>query len=301
MQIKLTLVFMALLLSVNGYCQNQIIDLWEGAIPNYLQTNEIEEHEIDKILWITNVQKPTLAVYLPSKGNANGMGVLICPGGGYHGLAYDWEGIDIAKWFNSKGIAAFVLKYRLPISKSVTVDHETPLLDAQQALRIVRNNAESWNVSSNQIGIIGFSAGGHLASSTGTHFRYAIDSEKVRPDFMILVYPVITMDKAYTHMGSRVALLGDDPDKEIEVLYSNEFQVTKATPPTILIHSMDDDVVSVKNSLLFYERLINAGVPTEMHLYPEGGHGYSLALDDAHLSTWPSRVHDWLKQLKFKK
>ncbi len=279
--------------------QNEIVPLWTEEVPHFRDTGEDEERESEQILWISNVQQPDLAVYLPAKRNATGIGVVICPGGGYQGLAYDWEGSDIAKWFNAKGIAAFVLKYRLPVSNSVLVKHETPLLDAQQAMRLVQAHADRWNVDESKIGIMGFSAGGHLASTAGTHFVMAEDADIVRPDFMILIYPVISMNHNFTHMGSREALLGQDPSPEMIALYSNENQITTATPPTLLIHSMDDQAVPVKNSLVFYEGLIEKDVQAEMHLYPEGGHGYSLALDDEHLSTWPDRMNEWLKQLKF--
>ena len=299
MQIR-TAIILFLLFGTSGlFGQAEILSIWSDSIPHYKDVGESEEHKQDGILWISNVQQPKLDVYLPAKNNANGMGVLICPGGGYHGLAYDWEGSDIAKWFNSRGIAAFVLKYRLPIAKSVVVKHEVPLMDAQQALRLIRKNSEKWNLESDKIGIMGFSAGGHLASTVGTHFKYNKEPGLLRPDFMILVYPVITMYEEFTHMGSRNALIGLNPSEEMVELFSNETQISERTPPTLLIHSMDDKAVPVQNSLVFYEGLVKMNIPAEMHLYPEGGHGYSLAIKDPHLSTWPERMHDWLLQLKF--
>ncbi|MDG3583394.1 alpha/beta hydrolase [Galbibacter pacificus] len=281
--------------------QNKSIPLYQGKIPNSTGAPEEEIRENNNILLISNVQKPALEVFTPPKRNRNGKAVIICPGGGYHYLAYDWEGTEIAKWFNSKGITAFVLKYRLPIAKTVTNKSEVPLSDAIQAIKMVRKNAETWNINPNDIGIMGFSAGGHLASTLGTHYNmdYNIKNDpykdiSARPDFMILIYPVITMEATYTHRGSREALLGKQPTDEIIDLYSNEKQITKNTPPTFLLHCEDDDVVPVENSLLFYKALKENNVPAEMHLYPKGGHGFGLASNNAHLQTWTQRLYEWL-------
>jgi len=243
-------------------------------------------------------------VFLPTKKSNSGRAVIICPGGGYHNVVYDWEGTDIAKWFNSKGIAAFVLKYRLPNTKSVKVTYEAPLQDAQRALRIVRAQSEKWQINPNKIGIMGFSAGGHVASTLGTQFNNpnkfkepAIDSISARPDFMILVYPVVTMKLDYTHKGSRLSLLGEHPSEALINQYSNELQVTQNTPPTFIVHSGDDTAVPVENSLNLYKALKEKGVKTEMHIYPEGGHGYSLALGKGYLQTWADRLYDWLQSL----
>tara|TARA_R110002049_G_scaffold38978_4_gene120400 strand:- start:1334 stop:2176 length:843 start_codon:yes stop_codon:yes gene_type:complete len=278
--------------------------LWSGKIPNHQETNEVETQENGDILRIKNVQKPTLDIYLPAKKNSIGKAMVICPGGGYGGLAYDWEGTDIAKWLNSKGIAAFVLKYRLPKSKSIIFGNKAPLQDAQRAIRLIRHNAEKWNVSKNQIGIMGFSAGGHLASTLGTHFNDGenslpsrIDSLSARPDFMVLIYPVITMRSPYTHEGSRNNLLGDSPNRELIDFYSNELHVNKNTPPTFIVHSTDDKGVSVMNSILFYEALEKEGVYSEMHIYPKGGHGFALAIGQGHLQTWVDRLSEWLESL----
>lgn len=276
---------------VTGFCfgQNMILPLWTDDIPNYQKTGE-------------NVQNPDIAVFLPSKGIATGRAVIICPGGGYGFLAYDKEGTDIAKWLNSKGIAGIVLKYRLPVSKSNSIPHKSPLLDAQRAIRLTRYHAEEWNIKADKIGIMGFSAGGHLASTAGTHFDTGdanasdpVETLSSRPDFMILVYPVITMNEAFTHRGSRTALLGENPDPELIQTYSNELQVGKETPPTFLVHAGDDQAVPVKNSLVFYQALKDKDIPAELHIYPEGGHGFSLAISKGHLETWPDRCIDWLK------
>jgi acetyl esterase/lipase len=253
------------------------------------------------------VQVPSLAVYLPAEMDSTDMAVIVCPGGAYKNLAYDSEGLDIASWLNTKGIAAFVLKYRLPHSKSVIVGHEAPIQDAMRAIRTVRYNAEKWNISKNKIGMIGFSAAGHLVSTVGTHFNdnktsstSVIDSVSARPDFMALIYPLITMRDPYTHESSRTNLLGENPNPKLIDYYSNELHVTKDTPPTFLVHSSDDPGVPVENSLMFYEALHKENVYSEMHIYPTGGHGFCLAIRKGHLQTWPDRLYDWILSLETK-
>ena len=289
---------------VSGYAQEYKL-LWpSGNIPNYKKTAEVEKRDTTGIIRISLVQQPGIEVYLPSKQSANGQAIVICPGGGYGILAYDWEGTDIAKWLNSKGIAAIVLKYRLPNSKSNVVPQLSPLLDAQRALRTVRANAQKWNIKKNQIGIMGFSAGGHLASTAGTHFDNgdanaadSVDRLTSRPDFMILMYPVISMSKTYMHQGSRNNLIGANPDSALAKYYSNDLQVTKETPPTFIVHATDDAGVPVENSLSFYQALKTNKVPAEMHIYPYGGHGFGLAVGKGYLNTWTDRCIDWLTSL----
>lgn len=295
---------LCLLITINTCFSQETIQLWSGEIPNHQKTNEVETQEKGDILWIKNVQEPSLEIYLPTKRNATGKAMVICPGGGYQGLAYDWEGTDIAKWLNSKGIAAFVLKYRLPKSNSIIIGHKAPLQDAQRAIRLVRHNSEKWNVSKNQIGIMGFSAGGHLASTLGTHYNdgenslpSTIDSLSARPDFMVLIYPVITMRSSYTHEGSRNNLLGENPEQELIDFYSNELHVNKNTPPTFIVHSTNDKGVSVMNSILFYQALVKEEIYSEMHIYPKGGHGFSLAIERGHLQTWTDRLSEWIDSL----
>lgn len=293
-----------LLLNGAGFGQNFSLPLWSENIPNYQKTDEVEIRELADIVIVRSVQKPEISVYLPSKKNATGQAVVICPGGGYRILAYDWEGSDIARWFSSRGIAAIVLKYRLPESKSNIVKHKSPLLDAQRALRLTRYHAREWNIDPDKIGIIGFSAGGHLASTAGTHFDFGepnspdpVGSLRSRPDFMILLYPVITFTQSFMHKGSRDALLGENPDSTLIHHYSNELQVTADTPPTFIVHAGDDKVVPVENSLVFYQALKDNGVPTELHIYPAGEHGFSLAIGKGYLETWTDRCIDWLKAL----
>jgi acetyl esterase/lipase len=306
LMMKNILTYTSVLLAVLslGVTQDITLPLWSGAIPNYQKTNETEIRDTTDIVRIRSVQKPSFTVYLPAKKIATGQAVVICPGGGYWILAYDWEGIDIAKWLNSKGIAGIVLKYRLPVSKSNVIRHQSPLLDAQRALRLVRYHAAEWHINPDQVGIMGFSAGGHLASTLGTHFDLGnanagdpIDSLSCRPDFMILVYPVITFSQSYMHQGSRNALLGEPADRGLITTYSNELQVKENTPPTFLVHAGDDKAVPVENSLVFYQALKAKGIPAEMHIYPEGGHGFSLAIDTYYLESWTDRCIDWLKRL----
>jgi acetyl esterase/lipase len=279
------------------------VNLWPDKVAD-ANSDDRERREYSDILLISNVQVPSVAVFLPAQRHATGQAVLICPGGGYNVLAYDWEGVDIARWFASRGIAAIVLKYRLPGSKAIPLRYEAPLQDAQRALRLIRFNADHWNIDVNKIGVIGFSAGGHLASTLGTRYDYntldpvdAIDEVSARPDFMVLVYPVISFREQYSHTGSRDALLGEDADSSLIDFYSNELHVSSGTPPAFLVHSGDDSVVPVENSLNFYQALINEGIPAEMHIFPEGGHGYSLAIGRGYLQTWTDRLYDWLKDI----
>ena len=281
------------------------LPLWEGLPPNHKESALSEQIEqTDNLIMISKVQTPTIEVRLPSRGNATGKAVLVCPGGGYGILAYDWEGTDIAGWLNANGVAAIVLKYRLPEDASNVEPHLTPLLDAKRAMRLARYHAKDWGIDPGQIGVMGFSAGGHLASTLGTHFDAGqakatdlVERMSSRPDFMILMYPVISMDLAITHGGSRENLIGKNPSEELVRLYSNELQVTPETPPTILVHSGDDGAVPVANSLRFYEALLANKVEAEMHLYPYGGHGYSLAIGRGRLQGWAARCIEWMNEL----
>lgn len=296
--------FCLFFMMTSSFAQGEIVNIWDDIIPNSIGTAEVEIIEKTEITRISLVKTPTLEIYLPSKRNASGKAVIICPGGGYRVLAYDWEGTDIAKWFNSKGIAAFVLKSRLPLSKSIIVSNEAPLQDAQRAMRWVRHHAEKYHVNPNQIGVMGFSAGGHLASTLGVQFdrpnsfnEQPLDTISARPDFTVLIYPVVTMVDDYTHKGSQNNLLGKNASEELKIKYSNELHVTENTPPTFLVHSGDDNAVPVENSLQLYKALNDKGVKTEMHIYPYGGHGFGLAIGRGHLQTWPERLHEWLQSL----
>jgi len=282
------------------------LPLWEGPPPNSQPVGEPEQRvQEGDILWVRHVRNPSVEVRLPARGNATGQAVVVCPGGGYGGLAYDWEGTDFAGWLNSHGIAAIILRYRLPVDGDTA--HQKwlcPLLDAQRAIRLTRAHAADWGINPAKVGIMGFSAGGHLASTAGTHFDAGnkeatdpVDRLGSRPDFMILVYPVISMLKETTHANSRVNLLGPDPADELVQRYSNELQVTAETPPTFLVHAGDDGAVPVKNSLLFYDALVAHRVPAELHLYPLGGHGFSFALGKGRLRDWTQLCARWLAEL----
>lgn len=241
--------------------------------------------------------KPSLTVFLSPEKSAIPTAVIVFPGGGYGMLAKDHEGVQIAHWLNSLGIQAFMLQYRV----APRYHYPAPFLDARRAIRLVRAHAEDYHVSPNRIGIWGFSAGGHLASTAGTHFDAGdpaasdpIDRISSRPDFMILAYPVISFITPYAHQGSLHNLLGEHPDPQLSANLSNETQVTPQTPPTFLFHTTEDQTVPVENSVLFYLALRKAGVPAELHIYERGSHGVGLASTDAVLSTWPARLKDWL-------
>jgi acetyl esterase/lipase len=244
--------------------------------------------------------RPKITVYLAPPAAATGAAVVICPGGGYRGLAADHEGRQIAEWLNSLGVSAFVLQYRL----GPRYRHPAPLQDAQRALRVVRSRAKAWSVDPSRVGILGFSAGGHLASTAATHFDEGqagapdpIERESARPDFAVLCYPVISLIDPVAHAGSRTHLLGDPPDPALVERLSNERQVTARTPPTFLWHTADDSAVPVENSILFFQALRKAGVPGELHVFPHGRHGLGLAPGDASVSQWPRLCARWMEGL----
>ena len=298
-------VLSSMLITAHCSAQNTIIPLWPNdEIPNRVVSDE-KEHIVSKsIVRISKVQEPTIEVYLPAKQNATGEAMLIFPGGGYHLLAYDWEGTDIAKFLNGKGIAGIVVKYRLPSSVSQKDKQFVPLIDAQRAMRLVRSKAADFNINPDKIGVIGFSAGGHLAATLGTHFNDKVykpidkvDALSARPNFMALGYPVITFTQTTKHSGSQKALLGEKPTKEQLNYFSNELQVTEDTPPTFLVHATDDASVPVENTLLFFQALKDKGVSATLHIYPKGGHGFSLARNGVHLRGWTERMFEWVESL----
>ncbi len=300
------LIVLLMLLESISSAQEYTLPLYSGAIPNS-KAGQREKIEKSDITVITNVQVPDIAVYLPTKKFATGQAVVICPGGGYWILAYDLEGTDIARYLNSKGVAGIVLKYRLPTSGNTVEPHKAPLMDAQRAMRLVRFNAARWNIDPGRIGVMGFSAGGHLASTLGTHFDYgnplspdSIEKLSCRPDFMILMYPVITFTDSCMHRGSREALIGKDPDPELVKYYSNELQVKKDTPPAFLVHAEDDTTVPVRNAILMYNALEEKKIPVELHILSEGEHGFGLAKGNDHVSEWTKDLELWLKWLNKK-
>ncbi len=243
--------------------------------------------------------KPSLTVCLAPQDKATGAAVVICPGGGYGNLANDHEGHQVAKWLNSNGVAGFILKYR---HRGTGYGHPAPLQDAQRAIRMVRSRAKEWSIIPNRIGILGFSAGGHLASTAGTHFDKGnaeaadpIDRVSCRPDFMVLVYPVISFTEPFSHAGSRKNLLGTQPAADLVENLSNEKQVTPETPPTFLLHTDEDNGVPTENSVAFYLALRRAKVPAEMHIYAKGPHGFGLGKKGEAVATWPDRCIDWMR------
>ena len=295
------LVLLIFALTPTSYTQNKPMEMAlyaENKIPGNIPGPDEEKSESNGgILRVSKIKTPTLTAYLPPANKANGTAVVICPGGGYSIVAIDHEGFKVAEKFNEMGVAAFVLKYRIPDKKNQTDPSIAPLQDAQQALLTVRTNAKKWNIDPSRIGIMGFSAGGHLASTAGTHFeRSLIDNPgniSVRSDFMILIYPVISTDIAITHSGSFKNLLGANASAEQLSLYSNEKQITAKTPPAFLVHASDDGGVSPNNSIVFYQALLNNKIPAELHIYQNGGHGFGM-----HNATtkdeWMERCKNWL-------
>ncbi len=265
----------------NAMAQNPI-RLWETDAPNAVGKEPLDI--------------PTITPYFAPKDKATGVAIIVCPGGGYVKLSDVKEGSAVAEFLNSIGVTAFVLKYRL----GPKYNQPNQLLDASRAIRMVRSRANEWNLDVNRIGILGFSAGGHLASTLATKFDSGnptsteeIEKLSSRPDLQILIYPVITMGE-FTHKGSKLNLLGEKPSDELVKKYSNELQVTKETPPAFIVHSVADTGVPFENSLQYVQALRKNNVPLEFHLYEKGAHGFGLAPTDPILSTWKDRLADWL-------
>ena len=276
-----------------------VIPLYPGAIPNSINDNAYQEVKSGGAnnIGYSKVTKPTLEIYLPAKDKATGAAVVICPGGGYAFVSYTHEGIEIAEAFNKIGVAAFVLKYRLPSDAIMKDKSIGPLQDAQMAIKTVRENAAKYHIDPNKVGIIGFSAGGSLAALTGSHYNDPkianSNNTSLRPDFMVLLYPVISMTDSLTHKGSHDNLLGLTPNPEQVRYFSNELNVTPNTPPTMLVHAEDDNVVNVKNSLYYYEALLKNKVPAELIIYPKGGHGFGLN-NKTTPDNWMEHVKNWM-------
>ncbi len=297
----ISMILLVLSVSPSVFSQNQEIPLWKtipGAISSSDYKQEPRTDAQGNITGIKKVTEPTLKVFLADNKNSKNAAVIICPGGGYALLSHEKEGDKVAAWLNSVGVSAFVLKYRLPsdiIMKDKTIG---PLQDAQEAMRIVRKRAEEWNLDPTKIGIMGFSAGGHLASTLSTHYNDKVyeskDNVSARPDFSILIYPVISMDDAIAHKGSKENLLGKNPSNELVAKYSNEKQVDSNTPITFLVHATDDKSVLVENSINYYLALKNQKVPVEMHLYETGGHGFGLGLIKGTNKNWSAACEKWL-------
>lgn len=273
------------------------MELYSGDIPNSKSTSEKETVEVrNGITLIGKIVTPTLTVYQPTK--SNGTAVIICPGGGYWINASVHEGSDVAKKLSEWGVTAFVLKYRIPNDATMQNKEIGPLQDAQQAIKIVRERAKEFGVNPNQIGVMGFSAGGHLASTAATHYQKAVltntENTNLRPDFTILIYPVISFQNSFGHIGSRDQLIGKNPSQQKIDEYSNELQVNAKTPPAFLVHASDDDGVSPENSVMYYQQLIKNKVPAELHLYQKGGHGFGMN-NPTTKDEWMERLKNWMK------
>lgn len=283
-----------LLFSFIAHAQ-EVVELYPGAVPNSKQSEKKETFTGGMFRGVT---RPTLEIYLPEKDKASGTAVIIIPGGSYAVVVYQGEGVSNAKQFAKNGIAAFVLKYRLPDDSIMVNKTIGPLQDAQQAIKYVRENAAKWGVDVNKVGIVGFSAGGHLASTAATHFQKPLiensNNTNLRPDFQVVVYPVISMQDSLTHSDSRKNLLGKNPSKETIDLYSNELQVSSNTPPAYITHAADDKVVDVDNSVRYFEALRHSKVPVEMHIYQSGGHGFIFRQPD-----WIDPLLLWMKKNKW--
>lgn len=296
---KIVFIVFQLCLVANLFAQ-KFIPIWpENGLPNSkgLQLEYVEENER-----ITQVVQPGIYSFLTSKEENKGSAVLICPPGGYQKLTYNIAGFQLANWFNTLGINAFVLIYRLPNSPDLIEREKGPIQDAQRALKLIRANASNWNINTNKIGIFGASAGGHLASTLGTHFQdYSIigdslDTISIQPNFMILISPVINMGE-YAHKGSVNNFLGENATQEMIDNYSNEKHVSEKTPPTFLTNAQNDHVVPVINSILFYEAMIKKGIKGSLHIFPEGDHSISLRNKSDMVNLWTDLCEKWLKEI----
>ena len=290
-----------IVVSSSAFCQSRVVDLWNGKVPGAIPKEDYKQI-VDSAYWIKirYVSNPTIQVYPAASDNNTGTAVVVCPGGGYYGLSFVGEGTEVAKWLNELGITAVVLHYRLPDDAIMENKSIAPLQDGQEAIRIVRRNVKKWGVDPNKIGIMGFSAGGHLASTVSTHFDEKVyepkDSTSARPDFSLLIYPVVSMDTVITHGGSRENLLGKNPSQELVKHFSNALQISPKTPRAFMIHSMDDSTVPVENSIEYALALKKNNIPCELHIYEHGGHGYGLGKKNSGTeSTWTNACEKWLK------
>jgi len=300
---KLSMLLFVCLISLSGslVAQSKVIDLWNGKVPGAIYNEKFKQNVDTAAGWVDkhSVVNPSLTMYPAPEAKANGTAVVICPGGAYWGMAVKHEGSQVAKWLNGLGITAFVLKYRLPDDSIMENKSIGPMQDGQKAIRIVRSHAKEWGINPEKIGIMGFSAGGHLASTISTHFDEKVyeseDLTSARPDFSLLIYPVISMDLTITHWGSRENLLGKNPSSELVKHFSNELQVTDQTPPAFMLHSLDDGAVPVKNSIDYALAMHKFKIPCELHLYQSGGHGYGMGKSANTESTWTEACRKWLE------
>lgn len=289
-----------IVISGSLFGQSKVIDIWNRKVPGSIPNSSYKQ-KVDSLYWIKIrfITTPTLNVYPAPSGNNTGTAVVVCPGGAYYGLSFINEGKEIAQWLNSIGVTACVLNYRLPDDAIMKNKAIGPMQDGQQAIRVVRRNAKKWGINPQKIGIMGFSAGGHLASTVSTHFNEKVynpeDSTSARPDFSLLIYPVISMDSSITHWGSRLNLLGRSPSAELVKHFSNELQVSSQTPPAFMVHSLDDGTVPVQNSIDYALSMHKFNIPCELHIYEHGGHGYGLGRSHDTQSAWPEACRKWLE------
>lgn len=296
--INTTIIYILILTSYSLVvtAQNNEINFWISEIPGLIEAKDYEEFYDINLDRVSKVKSPTLTIFMPEK--PNGTAVIICPGGGYARLAINKEGYRVGEWLNTLGITAFVLKYRLPDDRIMKEKSVGPLQDAQESMRFVRRNAEKWKINKDKIGILGFSAGGHLAATLSTHYDDKTyqpkDMVSAKPNFSILIYPVISMTNKITHQGSRNRLLGKSPSVDFIEKYSIEKHVDASTSPAFLVHATDDVSVPVENSLAYYLALKNNGVSTELHLYQDGKHGFGLGKNGTS-ENWTDHCRQWLK------
>jgi acetyl esterase/lipase len=294
--------FVVLSVFIQAANAQEFIPLWpEGKKPNS-NGKKVTDSLYNERIW--RVATPGMYVFPVAKAENKGAAVLICPGGGYERLSHIYNGFNFAKWFNAHGINVFVLLYRLPHQQDLQNRETGPLTDAQRAMKMIRANAAKWGLAKDRIGVMGVSAGGHVASTLGTHFtdvasiHDSLDTVSSRPDFMVLLSPVITMGK-YSHPGSRRNFLGGDTTKAMIEAYSNELQVSSATPPTFMVHAQNDSTVNVRNSLLFYNALIEKNVQASIHVFPAGGHGIGLVDNPGSTDLWLDLLNLWLREKGF--
>lgn len=298
---KLFISLLFVIAAIGIHAQTEIT-LYADTIPNALPCKINETPEVNGTLRIGHITVPTLTIFTPPKEKQTGAAVLILPGGGYNIVAIEKEGFNVAKAFNEAGVTAFVLKYRIPDDSCMADKMLAPLMDAQQALYLIRKNAAEYGVDTTKVGIMGFSAGGHIAATVSTHFdrpaRKEMSGYNLRPDFSILIYPVISFHPAIAHMGSRQKLLGRDTTQSWENYFSNEDQITSHTPPAFLVHASDDNTVPVANSIAYYTQLLHYQIPAELHVYEHGGHGFGLN-NATTQDNWFALCLNWMRTNKW--
>ncbi len=298
---KIIFIVLFILFAASTQAQ-EFVPLWPAGKKPNSNGKKITDSIYNERIW--RVATPGIYCFVVPKAENNGTAVLIVPGGGYERLSHLYSGFNLAKWYNTIGVNAFVLIHRLPHQQDLINKQLAPVQDAQRAMRIIRANAAQWNINTTKVGVMGISAGGHVASTLGTHVKDeaavndTLDQYSYRPDFMVLLSPVVTMGK-YAHGGSKKNFLGADTTKANIENYSGELQVTAFTPPTFLVHAQNDSTVKVQNSLLFYQSLIEKKISASLHVFPQGGHGIRLDENPGSTEQWLNLLEAWLKEMKF--